>query len=107
LREAFEITHNFRPFRPSEAVAVQRHAVNAKADAALFELGGSITSAHGLQIREQRTSFRKCRKNVFDFFAKPKLRRLLSTPARFHPHETNDPRLPVHVFGMQMRQIGL
>jgi hypothetical protein len=91
LCEAFGTTGNLRPFRPGVTVAVQCDAFDAQADTALFEFGRPVAGAHGLEIWKQRAGFRQGRQNIFDFLAKPNLRRLLSAPASLHPHKANEP----------------
>ena len=54
LREPFGITGGLCPFRPCVTVAVQRHAFDAKPDAALLELGCPVARADAPQIRKQR-----------------------------------------------------
>ncbi len=92
LREAFGITDDLCPFRPRATVTVQCHALNPKANTALLELGGTVADAHGLQVGEQWAGLRECRKDFFNLFAEPNLRRLLAAPARLHPNEADNPR---------------
>ena len=100
LREPFGIADDLRAFRPRVTVAVQRHALNAKPDTALLELCRPVARAHSGEIRKQGARLWEGCKDVFDFLPKPDLRRLLTAPARFHPHEANDPCLPIHVLGL-------
>ncbi len=97
------IAANLGSFRPR----IQRHTLNAKADTALLELRRPVASTHGLQIRKQRADLWKRRKNFLDLLAETNLRRLLSAPARLHPNEADDPRLPIHILGLQVRQVRL
>jgi hypothetical protein len=107
LRETFGITANFGPFRPCVTVAVQRHTLNAKADTALLKLCCPIPCPHRLQIWKQRAGFRQRSQNFLHLLAKSNLRWLLAPPARFHPNKADNPRLPVHVLGLQVCQVRL
>jgi hypothetical protein len=56
LRKAFRHSARLGPFRPSVAVAVQRHADNAKLAATRGKFHGAVASTHTGQVRKQRAS---------------------------------------------------
>src|SRR5437762_10865342 len=107
LCEPFGITRRLCPLRPRIAIRMQRYTVNAQADTTLLEFRGPIARANRDEVGKQRPGLGQRRKDSLNLFAEADLGWLLPAPARFHPNEANNPRLPIHVLGLQVCQIRL
>jgi hypothetical protein len=73
----------------------------------LSELSCAVLGLYILEVRKQRASLGQGGKDGLDLFPKSNLGRLQAPPARFHANKADDPRRPVHVLGLQVRQIRL
>ena len=70
LGEPFRVAALLGALRPCVAVGVKGHTFDAKAHAALFEFRGTIATADGLEMGEQRAFCRQAAQDGFDVGAK-------------------------------------
>lgn len=61
---------------------MQRHPFDLQSVASLLEFGRPVASAHGAEIRKQRSGLRTPLQDGRDFLAEPNQRRLDGRPAR-------------------------
>ena len=108
LREALGVAALERTFSPRIAVGMERHAFDLQSHAALLELRGTVASAHGAQVREQRAGLRAAFQNGFNLIAKTDQGGLDSNAGLQLLAAVGDGvGIPVHVLGGEAGRIGL
>ena len=87
---------------------MERHAFDLQSHAALLELRGTVASAHGAQVREQRAGLRAAFQNGFNLIAKTDQGGLDSNAGLQLLAAVGDGvGIPVHVLGGEAGRIGL
>lgn len=110
LGEAHRVAAFQRALGPRIAVRMEGHAFDVQTVAALLELGRAITGADGAEIREERSRLRPAPQQFRNGITEPNQRGfhdgLIHVP-ELAPGVADGARLPVDVFGQQVRGIAL
>ena len=103
LGEPFRVAALLGSLRPSVAVRMKGDACDAESFAALLEFRGAVTTADGLEIREQWAFSRKTTQNHFDVGAKMNHRET----AGFLPGVGDGLVAPINILRLEMGNVAL
>jgi len=103
LCKPLRVAARFRPLRPSVAVRVQRHALDAQSITSLFEFRGAVATANGLHIGKQRAGCRHLPQEGFNVRAKMNH----DQTAGFLPRVGDGLVGPVNVLRLEIGDVGL